>query len=34
MGEVEMGATVGKPLDRPPNLQGLNALAKPIKPEW
>ena len=33
MGEVKTGATVGEPLDRPPNLRGLNALAKPIKPE-
>ena len=33
MGEIEIGATVGKPLDRPLNLQGLNALAKFIKPE-
>ena len=28
-----MGITVGKPLDRPLNLRGLNALAKPIKPK-
>ena len=33
MGEIEIGATVGKPLDRPPNLRGLNTLVKPIKPE-
>ena len=33
MGEIKTGATVGEPLDRPLNLQGLNALAKPVKPE-
>ena len=33
MGEIKIGATVGKPLDRPPNFQGLNTLAKLIKPE-
>ena len=33
MGEIETGATVGEPLDRPLNLQGLNTLAKPAKPE-
>ena len=31
--EIKTGATVGKPLDRPPNLRGLNALAKLTKPE-
>ena len=33
MGEVKMGTTVGESLDRLPNLRGLNALAKLIKPE-
>ena len=31
--EIETGVIMGKPLDRPLNLQGLNTLAKPIKPE-
>ena len=34
MGEIKTGATVGEPLDRPLNFRGLNALAKPVKPEW
>ena len=34
MGEVKIGATVVKPLNRPLNLWNLNTLAKFIKPEW
>ena len=33
MGEIKISAAVGKPLDRPLNFRGLNALAKFIKPE-
>ena len=31
IGEIKIGATIGKPSDRPPKLRGLITLAKSIK---